>query len=128
MTKEISIGKVTCNICGDTYYYSGNFTGQVSTDKENPDSLDDWVHEFTIDRPGYGSIFDGCGIKFHVCDDCLEKIFGGMKKKPLIDSYPPHKYSKSVQYVEQNYDVNIKNIDHEKFREMLNNINKESMR
>lgn len=91
MSKEISIGKVTCNNCGKEFYYTGNFTGQVSSSIKEPNKLEDWVHEFKVNRPGYGSVFDGLKFEFHLCDDCLNDIIKNMEEKPYDLDYEINK-------------------------------------
>lgn len=123
MSKEISIGKVTCNSCGKEFYYTGNFTGQVSSNRNNPDKLGEWIHEFSVNRPGYGSVFDECKFEFHLCDDCLEDLVKNMEERPSIDSnfgesYYDRKFQDNVEVKTNSKEVTKEHV--EKIRERFN--------
>lgn len=118
MTKRISIGEVTCNMCGDTYYYKGGFNGQVSKDKDYIETPMSWVHEFNLNSIGYGSFFDMSSCTIHICDKCLKDVFKDMEVKPFISGDGIHSYGRVVQLIEGAIGSSITNIPIDKVYEI----------
>ena len=67
--RKTCTAEYTCNKCGKTETIT--YKGLEGFKKEQ-------FHYVFLDRPGYGSIFDGLDIEFDLCDDCL---------KALLDSF-----------------------------------------
>lgn len=120
MTKKIAIGKVTCNMCGDIYYYKGEFNEHVSKDKDNLKFNQYWVHEFNLNSIGYGSFLDSFNCTIHICDSCLENIFKDMKIKPFFGGDVMHTYSRVVQLIEMVTDVPITDMPMDEVYEIAN--------
>lgn len=92
--KKIKYTEYTCNMCGDTYYTSYNSEGYTneaipcSKDKNNLEYLHDYIFEFDIPVPGYGSFLDGVTLdKVHICDDCLHTLFNNLEIEPEVIHY-----------------------------------------
>ena len=89
--KKVKQTEYICNLCGNKFYSDDNSSGdnyggeQVITDGENMVEMT-WIHEIKLPSPGYGSFLDNCEVEeFHLCDDCLKKLFESMIHKPNID-------------------------------------------
>lgn len=94
--KKINKAEYTCNMCGDKFYSSFTNTSDFeeyqnaipcSKDK-NAEFEYDWVFEFKIPEPGYGSFIDSVRLeKIHICDDCLHALHEGLEIKPEVIHY-----------------------------------------
>lgn len=126
MSKKVSLGEVTCNICGEKYYYKGKFNEQVSKEKENVDCPQDWVHEFPLGNIGYGSFLDMSNCTIHICDNCLKSIFKNMEEKPIIyGSSGLHIDDKRVELIEEKANKSLEELPLDKMHELLKEVNEE---
>lgn len=90
MTKRIGYTELICNICGDKFYTKGNAQSKHISCVKEKEQLEDeamkqeYVHEYSIKYPGYGSFLDACKCTIHICDDCLKELFDSFKVEPKI--------------------------------------------
>ena len=78
--REVREAKYTCNKCGrsEVVPYSG--VGKYKREQ---------FHDVYLERPGYGSTFDGMDIQFDLCDECLRELLDSFVF-PINES-APHK-------------------------------------
>lgn len=92
--KKIKYTEYTCNMCGEIFYTPYNTEGSIneaipcSSKKGNFDYLEEYIFEFEIPVPGYGSFLDGVTLeKVHICDNCLHSMYEDLKIKPEVLYY-----------------------------------------
>ena len=66
--KTVSRIYVQCDRCGMEYSYDVKELGTTEDFTKNK------CHSIDLGVPGYSSVFDGCTLKFEICDKCLEEI------------------------------------------------------
>lgn len=67
-------------MCGSKFTVKGEYGEQMF----DPEGKLDWIHQFNS-FPAYGSVYDDSAIEFHLCDQCLSKLFKKFKVEPDID-------------------------------------------
>ena len=91
--RKVTGAEFTCNMCSETFYVEENLdyinSGVVPCKKDRKNEYEfDWVFQFDLPVPGYGSFLDNTTLeKIHICDDCLCEIYNSLEIKPEVLSY-----------------------------------------
>lgn len=83
-----------CDKCGKEVEI--DITGNTYIDELHKDGY--W--SIDLGRPGYGSCFDGCDLKFDVCDDCLKEWIDSFKYKNRIYNSGSNMYNRGDNHEE----------------------------
>lgn len=65
------MNKFICSKCGK----------EVNLDNDEYGVDRSGCHEIRLGRIGYGSVFDGCDLKFNLCDNCMKKLVDSFTEK-----------------------------------------------